>query len=92
MNELKTVNDNAMAEITEKKSKFIANVFYVQNEEEVSNILKKIRKNFFDAKHHCYAYRIMNNDNIIQRSSDDGEPSRNSRKTNAYYIRKKSIC
>ena len=31
MNELKTVNDNAMAEITEKKSKFIANVFYVQN-------------------------------------------------------------
>lgn len=89
MNELKTINDNAVAEITEKKSKFIANVFYVQNEEEVSSILKKIRKEFFDAKHHCYAFRILSNDAIIQRCSDDGEPSRNIGKTNAYYIRKK---
>ena len=89
MSELKTINKNVKAELTEKKSKFIANIFYVQNEEEVSDILKKIRKDFFDAKHHCYAYRILNEDGILQRCSDDGEPSRNSRKTNAYNIRKK---
>lgn len=75
MNELKTINNNAVAEIVEKKSKFIANIFYVQNEEEVNFILKDIKKQFFDAKHHCFAYRIINDENIIQRSSDDGEPS-----------------
>ena len=89
MSELKTINKNVKAELTEKKSKFIANIFYVQNEDEISDIIKKIRKQFFDAKHHCYAYRILNEDGIIQRCSDDGEPSRNSRKTNAYHIRKK---
>lgn len=75
MNELKTINNNVVAEIVEKKSKFIANIFYVQNEEEVNFILKDIKKQFFDAKHHCFAYRIINDENIIQRSSDDGEPS-----------------
>ena len=89
MNVLKTINKHEMAEITEKKSKFIANIFYIQNEDEVFDILKKIRKKFFDAKHHCYAYRIMKDNNIIQKSNDDGEPSRNSRKTNTYNIRKK---
>ena len=89
MSELKTINKNVKAELTEKKSKFIVNIFYVQNEEEVSDILKKIRKEFFDAKHHCYAYRILNEECILQRCSDDGEPSRYSRKTNAYNIRKK---
>ena len=75
MNQLKTINNNAIAELVEKKSKFIANIFYVQNEEEVNFILKNIKKQFFDAKHHCFAYRIIDNENIIQRSSDDGEPS-----------------
>ena len=89
MNILKTINNDEMAEITEKKSKFIANIFYVKSEDEVSNILKKIRKEFFDAKHHCYAYRVIKDNNIIQKSNDDGEPSRNSRKANAYNIRKK---
>ena len=89
MDVLKTINHHEMAEITEKKSKFIANIFYIQNEDEIFDILKKIKKKFFDAKHHCYAYRIMKDNNIIQKSNDDGEPSRNSRKANTYNIRKK---
>lgn len=92
MKEFKTINNNANAEIIEKRSKFIANIFYVQNEEEINNILKNIKKEYFDAKHNCYAYRIIENENIIQRSSDDGEPSRNSRKTYIEHFRKKSIC
>lgn len=89
MSELISIEKNVTAEITEKKSKFIANIFYVQNEEEVENILKDIRKKYFDAKHNCYAYRIINNQNILQRFNDGGEPSRNCRKTNIEYIRKK---
>lgn len=81
MNQLKMINKNVTADIVIKKSKFIANIYYVQSEEEVNNILKKVKKNFWDAKHNCYAYRIINNGNIIEKSSDDGEPSRNSWKT-----------
>lgn len=75
MNELKTINNSVTAELVEKKSKFIANIFYVQSEEEINEILKKIKKEYFDAKHHCFAYRIISNESIIGRSSDDGEPS-----------------
>ncbi|MBP3256198.1 MAG: YigZ family protein [Clostridia bacterium] len=71
----KTIKENVSAEIVEKKSKFIANLFYVQNEEEAEEIIKKIKKKYYDARHNCYAYNIMTKDGIIAKSSDDGEPS-----------------
>ena len=69
----KTVNKNNSAEIVEKKSKFIGNIFYIESEEEAEKIIKEIRKKYYDARHNCYAYKI-NKDNI-SRFSDDGEPS-----------------
>jgi len=72
---LKTVKENVEVEIVEKKSKFIANIMYVQNQEEAEEYLKNIRKKYYDARHHCYAYSIITKDGIINRSSDDGEPS-----------------
>ena len=72
---LKTIKENVEAEIVEKKSKFIANLIYVKSQEEAEEYLKSIRKRYYDAKHHCYAYSIMTKDGIINRSSDDGEPS-----------------
>jgi len=65
-----------MSQIEEKKSKFIANVFYIEKIEQVEEKIKEIRKKHYDARHHCYAYRIMQEDSIIiEKSSDDGEPS-----------------
>ena len=72
---LKTIKENVEAEIVEKKSKFIANLVYVQTQEEAEEYLKGIRKKHYDAKHHCYAYSIMTKDGIVNRASDDGEPS-----------------
>ncbi len=71
----KTIKQDAEAIIIEKKSKFIGNAFYVESEKEASEILNKIKKKHYDAKHHCYAYRILDKENIIKRQSDDGEPS-----------------
>lgn len=71
----KTIENNSEGIIIEKKSKFIANVFYVESEEEVENALNSIRRKYYDAKHHCFAYRIYNDNCIIARQSDDGEPS-----------------
>lgn len=71
----KTIKKNTSAEVIEKKSKFIANLFYVQSQEEAEEKIKEIRKKYHDARHNCYAYSIMNENGIISRSSDDGEPS-----------------
>ena len=71
----KSIKENASAEVVEKKSKFIANVFYIENREEAEEIIKKINKQYHDARHNCYAYRVITSDGIIEKASDDGEPS-----------------
>lgn len=72
---LKTIKENVSEEIVEKKSKFIADLIYVQSVEEAEEHISRIRKKYFDAKHHCFAYSIMTNEGIVNRASDDGEPS-----------------
>ena len=54
----KTISENTTAEIVEKKSKFIANVFYVETIEEAENKIKEIKKKYFDARHNCYAFSV----------------------------------
>lgn len=71
----KTVESNEESDITEKKSKFIANVFYITSEEEAEEKIRQIKKKHNTARHHCYAYRIIRENEIINKSSDDGEPS-----------------
>ena len=58
----------------EKGSKFIAMAFTVTSEDEVKQALAEVRKKYYDARHHCYAYMIGPDKNCF-RSSDDGEPS-----------------
>lgn len=70
-----TIKQNCQTEITEKKSKFIANIFYVESVNEAEEIIKSTKKKYHDARHNCLAYRIMENENIIEKQSDDGEPS-----------------
>ena len=87
----KTINENSTAEIVEKKSKFIANLFYVETTEEAEEVIKQIKKKYYDARHNCFAYRIINEDKIVERFSDDGEPSRHSGYTNASNFTRKRI-
>ena len=58
----------------EKGSKFIAETFVVVNEDEAKAAVASVKKKYFDARHHCYAYMI-GPDKKTFRSSDDGEPS-----------------
>lgn len=71
----KSIKENATAEIVEKKSKFIANVFCIESKEEAEELIKSINKRYHDARHNCYAYRIITSHGIIEKASDDGEPS-----------------
>ena len=88
MEKLKTIENNAMVEVEEKRSKFIANAFYVTSVKEAEEILAKIKKKYHDARHNCYAY-IIKEDVIVKKSSDDGEPSRYCRGSYFKCIRKK---
>ena len=61
-------------EITEKKSRFIADLKPVSSEEEALAFIEEIRKKYWDARHHCYVYRIGERSQTV-RFSDDGEPA-----------------
>ncbi len=58
----------------DRGSKFISRAYPVESEQEVKEILQNLRSEFFDARHHCYAY-IIKPDKSISRTNDDGEPS-----------------
>lgn len=75
MEQFKTIMQNAQVEIEEKKSRFIANIYYIENAKEAEEHLKQIRKKYFDARHNCFAYRILEEDGVKEKQSDDGEPS-----------------
>ena len=58
----------------EKKSRFLAACYRIESEEEAVGLIEAVKKKYWDARHHCYAY-IIGNNNEIKRFSDDGEPS-----------------
>lgn len=58
----------------EKGSKFLAFAFPVTSETEIKNHVDSIKKEYYDARHHCYAY-ILGHDKATYRANDDGEPS-----------------
>ena len=66
---------NTTTEIIEKKSRFIANLFYVETPQEAEDKIKQVKKKYYDAKHNCFAYITLNGNEIQKKCSDDGEPS-----------------
>ena len=75
MNRYLTIKDNVEIEIVVKKSKFIANFIKVTSKEQAEQEIKKIKKKYFDARHNCIAYRILEDEKKTERFSDDGELS-----------------
>ena len=66
--------EGATGEITEKKSRFIANFRPVRSEAEALAFIEEMRKKYWDARHNCYAW-IIGKKGEEKRCSDDGEPS-----------------
>ena len=81
-------------EVVEKKSRFIAQVSPVKNEEEALQFIARIRKENRDARHNCYAY-VTGPDGSIEKFSDDGEPSKTAGMPMLDLLRKrglKNVC
>jgi len=69
-----TIADKAQGIYKDKGSKFLAFAHPVNTEEQVKELVAGYRKQYFDARHHCYAY-MLGAKKTVFRSSDDGEPS-----------------
>jgi putative IMPACT (imprinted ancient) family translation regulator len=74
MKELKnfqTIKEPNESRIKEKSSIFIGRAFPIKSTNEAEKILGKVKQEFYDASHHCFAYKLIDG-NV--KSSDAGEP------------------
>lgn len=92
MEQFITILKDETADIVEKKSKFIANISCVENVEEAEAKIKDIKKKYYDAKHNCIAYRVVENGRIIEKASDDGEPSGTAGGPMLNILQKNNLC
>ena len=69
-----TIAEPAEAIYKERSSKFLTYAYPVETEEEIKELLDALRKEYYDATHHCYAYRLGPQGEVF-RANDDGEPS-----------------
>ncbi len=70
----KSIPGSAEGLFKDNGSRFISFAFPVETEEEVKEIVGRLRKEYHDARHHCYAYRLGYLGDRF-RANDDGEPS-----------------
>ena len=70
----RTIASSSEGSYKEKGSKFLSFAFPVKNVDEINQILAQYRKQYYDARHICYAYMIKKKKNEW-RANDDGEPS-----------------
>lgn len=70
---IKILYEGGVGELEEKKSRFIATTLPVSSQEEALEFIEKMKKQYWDARHNCYAY-VLGDHHEIQRFSDDGEP------------------
>ena len=71
---MRIIYQKGEAEITEKKSRFIGELLPAASEEAAAAAVDAARKRYYDARHHCFAYRI-GGPAVTVRMSDDGEPA-----------------
>ena len=69
-----SITDKSQAEYTEKRSKFLAFAFPVKTQDEIKEIVAQYEKDYYDARHVCYAY-MLGHERLVFRAVDNGEPS-----------------
>ena len=73
MKEYFITSEEGRGEVVEKKSRFIGQVIPIESEEEALEKIESLKKEYWDARHNCYAF-VVGANNEVQRFSDDGEP------------------
>lgn len=71
---VKILYQGGSGEIVEKKSRFIATLEKIETEEDALAFIARMKKQYWDARHNCYAF-VAGKNHELQRCSDDGEPN-----------------
>lgn len=74
MNGFLTLFQDGFGVYEEKKSRFLGEARRIASEEEALSVLQDVRKRYYDARHHCYAYVLKGGETV--KCSDDGEPQK----------------
>jgi len=69
-----TIEGISQSQFRDRGSRFIGIAYPVSSEAEIKDILDRLKKEYYDATHHCYAY-VLGPDKSAWRFNDDGEPS-----------------
>lgn len=86
----RTIATSSEGLFKDRGSKFIAFAFPVKSEAEIREILQRLRKEYHDARHHCYAWKL-GVDPAMARANDDGEPSNSAGKPILNQIEKRDL-
>lgn len=70
-----TIKQTSKGEYKENKSSFLAFAYPVENAEQVKQFVDNLKKEYYDARHHCFAYKIGIGKEVQSRAFDDREPS-----------------
>ena len=70
-----TLKETAEAQLTEKRSRFLAFALHVDDEAQAKEVATQYKKKYYDARHVCWAYVLGSPPNQTTRAQDDGEPS-----------------
>ena len=71
---IRILYEGGSGEIVEKKSRFIATIEKIETEEDALAFIAGMKKQYWDARHNCYAF-VAGKNHELQRCSDDGEPN-----------------
>ncbi len=69
-----TIKGNSEGDFKDKGSRFLAFAYPVVNEDGIRERIEELKKKYYDARHHCYAY-VLGNGGEQYRANDDGEPN-----------------
>lgn len=86
-----TIKQYGEGEIIEKKSRFLGKIEKVESEEEALEFIERIKKQYWDARHNCFAYIIGKKGETV-RCSDDGEPSGTAGKPMLEVLQNQQLC
>lgn len=87
-----TIKEDVISQIVEKKSKFIANLIYVESVQEAEEKIDYLKKKYYDARHNCASYRVMEGGSVVEKASDDGEPSGTAGAPMLNILKKNNMC
>lgn len=88
---MKTIKTGEFVELNINKSKFLSCAFNIQSKTEFLEILDKLKQEYSDATHICYAYSFYENNVLLEKFSDDNEPNSTAGKPILNVIKKNDL-